>query len=1138
MTIFNIKKHIPLVTVVISLLFSACGGESKRTIKEEVKGDSHQYDIVGKLIDSEVQGIEYRCGEIINFTDKNGTFLCDTLPVSFHIGAIQLGTIDKLPIDNQIFPQDIVDVNRSEVTNTHVIKIALLLQSLDSDHNASNGITIDKNISNGFKQNMILQNLSLEELKRELKEQNQTILWKDIDSVITHLSSSSGIKNDIALPTDSNYSDDNSNDTSSSTDNNHSDNNSNNASSSTDNNHSDENSNNASSSTDNNHSDENSNDTSSSTDNNHSDENSNDTSSSTDNNHSEESSNNSSSPTDDIELENNRTTSSIIGRLIDSAVQGIEYRCGETIDFTDSNGTFSCNILPVSFYIGAIQLGTVSILPTDNQIFPQDIVKVNRLDVNNKEVIKLALLLQSLDSDHNASNGIVIDKNIAKTFTKKTVVNKLSLVELKKTIKEQNSAIIFEDIKNVVNHLSFSVGIIDNNSSEENSSINTDNNTTENNTSMDTDNNNTENNVSSIDTDNNNSEENIIIDTTPPTPPIVLSVPNTTYADSISIEVKGELNSTLYINNIKTSIIGNSEKVSVILNTSGGAGIKTFTFLLKDNAGNQSKSLVIKINKLIKAPTVVVADTTPPLKPRLTTTPTITNQETLSIEVNGESGATLLVNNITKGTLSNGRLSLLLDTSGEDGVKDFNLTLKDSSNNYSEILQINIIKDTIPPAPNATLTELITDDSTPPLQGNLPSGEDDSNTTNYTIKIKLDNNHYDAINNQNGTWSIEDDVIDSLSMGYHDINITVTDEANNSSSTFIVNKIEIDNTGFLIDSAIEGIKYISGSFSGYTDKDGLFKYDKGAGVTFYIGDESTGISMGMADVKIDPYNSNRRVITLFDLAGTTDESNPKVVNMGKLLQSLDSDGDVSNGITIDDRTKESIALLNLRNHIDFNEDIEIFHNSSDIYNLMNDLAGHFGEHRGLIPTEDVKAHLVAVRDNVAITQQLSTEKVSGEKETIQVVDGVFQSIGGVVEGLEYRSGNQFGRTDANGAFKYEEGKKVKFSIYQLELGITEGKAVITPADLIPSTSFNHPKPRNIIRLLNAFDAISGDDKITIDNAVREALESYRSQIDINLPDGKADAELNIPQGEDEFGAQFEDFEMGKEILDEIDRLRG
>ena|GEM_PF-2968503 len=445
--------------------------------------------------------------------------------------------------------------------------------------------------------------------------------------------------------------------------------------------------------------------------------------------------------------------------------------------------------------------------------------------------------------------------------------------------------------------------------------------------------------------------------------------------------------------------------------------------------------------------------------------------------------------------------------------------------------------DTTPPATNATIDTVVTDDITPPLSGNLPSGEDDLNTTNYTIRVKVDDNSYDATNDKDGTWSIADNIISALTKGYHDVNISVTDEAGNSSSTYIANKIEIDNTGFLIDSAVEGIKYVSGAFSGYTDQDGLFKYDKDAGVSFYVGDESTGVSLGSAGIKVDPYNSNRRIITLFDLADTVDENSPKVVNRGKFLQSLDSDGDVSNGITIDQQTRESIALLNLKNHIDFNQDIEAFHNNTDIYNLMNDLAGHFGEHRGLLPTEDVQAHLVAVRDNRLSTLNLSTDKVSGEKEEIEVLDAVFKSINGAVEGLEYRSGNQFGRTDANGAFKYEDGKKVKFSIYQLELGITEAKAVVTPADLVPSTSFNHPKPRNIIRLLNAFDAISGDDKITIDSAVREALEKYRSQIDINLPDGKANAELGIAKGEDEFGSQFDDFEMGKEILDEIDRLR-
>ena len=826
----------------------------------------------------------------------------------------------------------------------------------------------------------------------------------------------------------------------------------------------------------------------------------------------------------------------IIGKFIDSAVEGVEYRCGEIIDFTDENGTFSCITLPVSFYIGLIRLGELDTLPVDNQVFPQDIIDVNRSDINNSQVVKLALLLQSLDEDNNASNGIRISNRIRNLFDEEILLAEVTIDELKTMVQNKDENLTFKDIEDVINHLSFSVGItnetnttivIDNNNTETNTTIVIDNNRTETNTTIVIDNNRTETNTT---IDNNTT----VLDTTAPNIPTLTVTPTTTEQESINIEVNGEINSTIYVNTIEIIQIDNSGKATISLDTSGVDGNKTFNIILKDTSNNQSDPLVLTVLKT-SAP---VADTTPPSIPTIATIPKFTNQDSTRVEVMGEANTVVFVNALSSGSLNaQGVLSIYLNTLGDDGVKDFNLTLKDSSLNESPILKIKIIKDTIPPAENSTITSLTSDDTTPSLDGNLPSGDNDTNTTNYSISVKIDNENYTAINNKNGKWSIADNTIDTLEMGTHDVNITVTDEANNSSSTFLADKINVDNTGFLIDSALEGIKYISGAYSGYTDKDGLFKYDKGAGVTFYIGDELTGISLGTATEKIDPYNPQRRIITLFDLAGTQDENSTRVINMGKFLQSLDSDNDVSNGITIDDRTKESIALLGLKNRIDFDMDIETFHNHNDIYELFNDLAEHFGEHRGLISADDAKAHLVAVRDNIITTKSYKIEKISGEKEVIKVLEGVFKSVNGVVEGLEYRSGNQFGRTDRSGTFKYEEGKTVKFYIYQLELGITEAKAVVTPADLTPATSFDHPKPRNIIRLLNAFDAPNSAN-ILIDNAVREALEKYRSQIDINLPDGKANAELSIPQGVDEFGAQFEDFEMGKDILDEIDRLRG
>ena len=111
----------------------------------------------------------------------------------------------------------------------------------------------------------------------------------------------------------------------------------------------------------------------------------------------------------------NNTSKKIIGYLIDSAVQGVKYTCGETIGLTDKEGKFICPTFPIKFYIGKLFLGEITKLPSDLKVFPQDIVGVNR-DVFNDEVIKLATLLQSLDNDNNPSNDINITRQINNSF--------------------------------------------------------------------------------------------------------------------------------------------------------------------------------------------------------------------------------------------------------------------------------------------------------------------------------------------------------------------------------------------------------------------------------------------------------------------------------------------------------------------------------------------------------------------------------------------------------------------------------------------------------------------------------------------------------------------------------------------------
>ena len=114
-------------------------------------------------------------------------------------------------------------------------------------------------------------------------------------------------------------------------------------------------------------------------------------------------------------IQDNNQSQKIIGYLIDSAVQGAKYTCGEKVGLTDKEGKFVCPTFPIKFYIGKLFLGEITQLPSDSKVFPQDIIGVGR-DILNDEVIKLATLLQSLDNDNNPSNDINITRQTNDSF--------------------------------------------------------------------------------------------------------------------------------------------------------------------------------------------------------------------------------------------------------------------------------------------------------------------------------------------------------------------------------------------------------------------------------------------------------------------------------------------------------------------------------------------------------------------------------------------------------------------------------------------------------------------------------------------------------------------------------------------------
>ena len=59
--------------------------------------------------------------------------------------------------------------------------------------------------------------------------------------------------------------------------------------------------------------------------------------------------------------------------FIDDKVSGVKYVNGTTTGFTDANGQFPYTSGTVEFYLGDIKLGSLSSIPTDKNVFIQDI---------------------------------------------------------------------------------------------------------------------------------------------------------------------------------------------------------------------------------------------------------------------------------------------------------------------------------------------------------------------------------------------------------------------------------------------------------------------------------------------------------------------------------------------------------------------------------------------------------------------------------------------------------------------------------------------------------------------------------------------------------------------------------------------
>ncbi|SDJ82252.1 hypothetical protein SAMN04488540_11413 [Ferrimonas sediminum] len=106
-------------------------------------------------------------------------------------------------------------------------------------------------------------------------------------------------------------------------------------------------------------------------------------------------------------------------------------------------------------------------------------------------------------------------------------------------------------------------------------------------------------------------------------------------------------------------------------------------------------------------------------------------------------------------------------------------------------------------------------------------------------------------------------------------------------------------TGVFLDSPVAGLSFATDTQQGVTNAAGEFVYQEGEQVNFSLG--ATEFPVVDAAAEVTP-------LTLF---ATEDATTPEVVNTLRLLQSLDSDGNPENGITITAEVAQAMPSVTL-----------------------------------------------------------------------------------------------------------------------------------------------------------------------------------------------------------------------------------
>lgn len=229
------------------------------------------------------------------------------------------------------------------------------------------------------------------------------------------------------------------------------------------------------------------------------------------------------------------------------------------------------------------------------------------------------------------------------------------------------------------------------------------------------------------------------------------------------------------------------------------------------------------------------------------------------------------------------------------------------------------------------------------------------------------------------------------------------------------------NTGQFIDAPVEGIGYRTATQSGVTDADGNYDYLEGEEVTFFLG-----------DLEFPPVPASG-IVTPLDIARVADseatlDSNI-AINIGRLLQSLDSDDDPSNGI--------DVSNVTAANSIDFSADTPVFEAAfatefaAEVLVTVNEARAHLQQELEALDI-DVGGGTTITPPDANISGSITNpNSVSGQWELL--IDDVFANDGGLTASTSV----SFNSTPVN------NGQTFEVRVSSADCSVTNGSGTIS-----------------------------------------------------------------------------------------------